>query len=115
MLRTRNGNAALPHNATNHAVAGRDFATSKRDDGNSRANFCYTGNEPVLDKLPLWARLLAVFGWSVAQEFQVMSRDDDGVTAIEWTTGLPTRKDADERCDKAAGQWTRRVLVVWDR
>jgi len=64
------------------------------------------------DPLPWWAAILEFLGWSVTQEFKVMKYDHQR-TVIEWTTGMPTRKDAIECCDTADGQWVRRSIEVW--
>jgi len=60
------------------------------------------------DSFPWWAVVLKKLGWCVSQEFQVMSPG-----YVLWTSGMPTRKDAEDRCDSSQGQWVRRVIEVW--
>lgn len=64
------------------------------------------------DPLPWWAVLLRWLGWSVSQEFKVMQRDHQNAV-VEYTTGMPTRKDAERYCDTNKGHWVRRSIEVW--
>jgi hypothetical protein len=64
------------------------------------------------DPLPLWAGILRFLGWCVSQEFQVVCFDSQK-TVVIWISGMPRRKDAEDRCDASKGQWVRRVIEVW--
>ena len=70
----------------------------------------------VIDRFLWWSFLPRILGWSVSQEFQVMSRDHQGCV-FQWVTGMPTRKDAERCCDaeRYCGKslWVRRVVEIW--